>query len=104
MYNFIKFQKNGNRYYGHQGVTLKISTIVLIQNWAKSFPFNSILYDDRFVQILLVEFFTLGQLAVFVSSDDLSPPILDLIHGTHLYFFRLPFESKFLTLLSKNNI
>lgn len=90
----MKFQKNGNRYYGVQGVTMKISTIVLIQNWAKSYPFNSILYDDRFVQILLVEWFTLQQLAVSVSADDFPPAIRDLIYGiTALYTFSFFFDN-----------
>lgn len=40
-----------------------------MKNWTVLHPFNSILYDDRFVQLLLVEIYDLEDLATIIINE-----------------------------------
>lgn len=70
-------QFDGNRYYPVSNITIPHSVLQIMISWTKGYPFNSIIYDDRFVQLLLLQIYNLEDLAD-VSIDE---TVLQFIRG-----------------------
>lgn len=89
-YHIISFQAFGNRFYEHCEIRLRNKSISCMQNWNKDK--NNVKQDRRFIQLLLMDVFSITILKKSsaagglsnnngVRHDPLDVQLLKFIHG-----------------------